>query len=132
MSLLDLHLDEVLEPSLVQPGEYELKITGAQIVPSKSSSREILKVTCDINEMPGAQPVYLNLSLPLDTDAPNTKYFMKLNLKHFLEAFGLTPSDPGNPPEWRGLTGWGMVVQKENKETGLVSHDVSKWITLKK
>lgn len=131
MSLLDLHLDQVEEPSLVDPGEYELTIKQAVVVPSKSSSRDILKITCEINDLPGAQPVYLNLSFPCSTDPDSTVYFMKLNLKRFMEAFGIDTTDPGNPPDWIGLTAWGMVTQKENKENGNISHDVSKWIVQK-
>jgi len=126
--LLDLHLDQVEDPIPV-PGEesYELKITSAQIAPSKSSDRNLIKVSYDIVGHAEAQAVFDNMSLPTKEDDEKNVAFFLQNLKKFCVAFGLDLKDPGEPPTWKGLTAWNILKQKKNEQSGEMENQIGRW-----
>jgi len=126
--LLDLHLDKVEDPVAVPTGEtYELKITSAKVAPSKSSDRDLIKVSYEIIGHPTAQAVFDNMSLPMKGDDEKKVYFFQMNLKKFCQAFGLDLADPGNPTDWVGLTAWNNLKLEENEQTGEMQNNIGRW-----
>ena len=126
--LLDLHLDKVADPVAVPGGEsYELKITSSKIAPSKSSDRNLIKVSYEIIGHPTASAVFDNMSLPMAGDDEKKVYFFQMNLKKFCQAFGLDLKDPGNPGDWVGLTAWNTLKQGENEQTGEIENNIGRW-----
>lgn len=118
-NLIDLHLDDLPDPTTVAPGEeYELKIIGAALAPSKSSERTVLKATLAIQGEAAAKIVFVNHAFPLTTDSNDVAYMMKRNIKDFCLCFGLDPKSPGEPAEWVGLSGFAIldedIDQNEN------------------
>lgn len=129
-SLLDMHLDEVEDPTTVPGGEeYELKINSAKLKPSKSSERTLLEVGFDIIDHATSLPVFANMSFPLADDETKTAYSLKLNIKQFMQAFGIDVANPGDPAEWKGETGWAFL--KISEYEGRVRNEVSRYIKRK-
>lgn len=128
-SLLDLHLDEVEDPTVVPGGEeYQMRITSAQVAPSKSSDRDVIKVSCSIVDNPTAKTVFINMALPLKDDEKSTAYMLKLQVKQFMEAFGLDLSNPGEASEWKGLEAWAVLKTRSNEKTGDEENQVARWV----
>ena len=126
--LLDYHLDQVEDPVAVPGGEsYELKITSAQIAPSKSSDRNLIKVSYEIVGHAEAQAVFDNMSLPMKTDSEKNTAFFLQNLKKFCIAFGLNLKDPGEPTTWKGLTAWNILKQAPNEQSGEIENSIGRW-----
>lgn len=126
-SLLDLHLDQV-EDQVPVPGgeEYQLKIVSGKVNPSKDGARSVLQVGFEILDHPTAQSVFEHYSFPNESDEDKTVYMMKLNLKQFMQAFGIDPGNPGNPEDWKGLTAWAFL--KMDEYDGRPMNRVSRWI----
>ncbi len=130
-SLMDMHLDKVKDPIVVPAGEYELKITSAKIEPSKSSDRDLIKIAYKILDQPEAQAVFDNMCFPIKGDTEDTVYFFQLQIKKFCQAFGLDLTNPGEPPEWKGLTAWNNLKQEPNDQTGDIQNTIGTWVVKK-
>jgi len=131
-NLLDLHLGDVQDPTIVPGGEeYELRIVDASIAPSKSSDRNLIKAMLEVIDHPTAKPIFVNFPLPGKKEEKKTEYILKLRIKDFLRAFGIDVADPGNPAEWKGMTAWAVLKETKREETGEETNDVARWIISK-
>jgi len=125
-SLLDLHLDQVEDPTTVPGGEeYQLRIVSAQMKKSNDQTRDMLLVGLQIVDHPASKSVFENLILPKEGDKEQTVYLSKLRIKHFMQAFGIDPANPGDPSDWVDKTAWGVLKLEEYN--GEVNNKVSKW-----
>lgn len=126
-SLLDLHLDKVQDPIVVQGGEeYELKVLDAKIAPSQSSDRDVIKVMCEIIDHPTAKPVFVNMALPLKDDDEKKTYTLSLQIKQFFQAIDVEVADPGEPETWKGQTGWAFLKVR-TLDNGEEVNEVGRW-----
>jgi len=127
-SLLDLHLDKVPDLTALPADQYQLKVGDAKIVPSKSSERDLISVIFSINDHAEAKAVFHNFCIPIKTDKESTVMMFKRDLKNFLLAFGVDPSDPGDPAEWKGLEGWATLKHGTNNRSGEEENTIGRWI----
>ena len=126
-SLLDLHLDQVEDQEPVPGGEeYQLRIVSAKVQPSKDGARNILQVGFEVIDHPTALPVFEHYCFPNESDEKKTVYMFKLNMKQFMQAFGIDPSNPGNPEEWKDATAWAFL--KTDEYQGRPMNRASRWI----
>lgn len=129
-SLLDMHLDEMEDPTTVPGGEeYQLKISSAKLKPSKTSERTVLEVVFDIIDHESAIPIFENMAFALKDDEKKTSYSLRQNIRSFMQAFSIDLGNPGDPSEWKGLEGWAFVKMDEFQ--GQPCNRVSRYIKRK-
>lgn len=131
-SLLGLHLDEVQDPEVLPDNsEVELRVEQASIAPT-SKGGNMIKVFMTVVDNPIAKPVFLNLVIPDENHDAKAQYFMKLQLRHFFEAIGVDPGNPGAPPDWVGSTAWAILKGEMGKDNSgadtEMQHKVVRWI----
>ena len=125
-SLLDLHLDQVEDPTTVPGGEeYQLRIVSANMKKSNDGTRDMILVSMQVVDHPTSKSVFENMILPKEGDKDQTVYLSKLRIKQFMQAFGIDTANPGDPSEWVDLTAWGIL--KLDEYNGEVNNKVSKW-----
>ena len=112
-SLLDLHLDDVPDPMVVPAGEYQIRIGTAELAPSKSSDRTVLKAVCSVLGEEGAKPVFINHAFPLKEDDKGKTYNMKTQIKNFCRAFGV--SFDSEPVDWKGAEAFVILDEQEDQ-----------------
>lgn len=125
-TLLDLHLDQVEDPTTVPGGEeYQLRIISADMKKSNDQTRDMILVGMQIVDNPTSKTVFENMILPKEGDKDQTVYLSKLRIKQFMQAFGIGLSDPGELSSWVDRTAW--AVLKLDEYQGQVSNKVAKW-----
>ncbi len=131
-SLLDLHLDDHPDPTIVEGNEeYQLQITSIQQAPSKSSDRNLIKASFTILDRPEALPIFHNFSLPMEGDPEKNVFFFKTQLKQFIQAQGLDVKKPGDPEGWKGNEFWAFVKAGKNEQSGADENSIARFIVKK-
>jgi len=128
-SLIDLHLDEVPDPTVVEGNEeYQLTIKSAKIEESKSGTgRMVVKILAEVEDRPEAQPIFENLCFPIASDKASTVYMFKSGLKAFFQSFGIDPAAPGEPDEWIGNQGY-VILKVAPDQNGNDRNEIAKYI----
>lgn len=90
MTGFNVDFDNVQEPQPVDPGMYNVQITGATLQESKSSGRPMIKATIGNTDFPDAPVFNHYISLPSEGDEKND--FKTLMLKRFLVLFKMNVS----------------------------------------
>jgi len=131
MSFLDYNLDDVPELNAKEDGEYELRITDAEIKLNENANStwfgsDMLIVRFEHIEDPNAQDVTKVFRLP--PKDMNEKEANKLlrQLKYFTSAFGI--SNMANVDDLVGATGWAMLKVTESEQYG-EQNEVVRFVT---
>lgn len=117
MSLLDMNFDDAVEPTVVDPGEYKIRIVDVKVAENKSGNPYVLP-RFEIPDEPTAKEFTKYMGLPHDDMNEKQLNSAKFNMKKFCLAFGIDPAAPGEPDDWKGLEGWALLGVEENDEYG--------------
>lgn len=117
MSFLSINFDDAVEPSIAPAGNYDLQITGCEIVKtgpgSKVPGKDQFKVSLGFL----GHPEYLNItqfiSLPHDEDKESSASFKVLLLKRFLVAFNVNFQSNGIDLEQTAMEMVGATARLE-------------------
>lgn len=130
MSFLDHNLDDVPELSAKEDGEYELRITDAEIKLNENANSswfgsDMLIVRFEHTEDPDAKDVTKVFRMPpADMNEKETKKLLR-EIKHFAQAFGVT--DLKNVDDLVGATGWAMLKVTESEQYG-EQNDITRFV----
>lgn len=118
MPFIKLALDDVKEPEIVPEGAYDLRIVKAMDTESKAGN-PMTVITISIEDAgTKSLPIMHYMTYP-DEDLPaDQKEFRLLDIKRFLQAFGIKYDPHGfDTSELQGATAQKvMVVQEEGKD----------------
>ena len=119
MSFLDNigDLETVEELRTVQVGEYELKITSAEL--RSGDNGEYLVVRFDVTSDPLAKGITHTVFPPRESDDAKQRHLRKLEMKHFCQAFDLSTSGGLSCTEMVGKRGWAILAEKDDPEYGM-------------
>jgi len=112
---INLDFENTYEPEAVPEGEYQVRITSAELSAGKKGPYLMLRL--DIPDEAKSKDMTHPLMLPQDTDDPKTQNRRSLAIKRLLQACGL-PVGPFAPEQLVGCTFFAYVVEEESEEYG--------------
>lgn len=116
-SFLDLNLDDVPEPRVVDGGrEYQLKVEHTEIKESagaKTAGQSMLQLRYSIVDEPDTQSVFENIMLPHADVDEEQNTMRKRQLKRLVESLGWDISSGFNIDEMVGETLWAVLEVDE-------------------
>lgn len=131
-TIIDIDTSDAVEPSVVEDGEYPIRITGfrkdgqGKIVRTAASGSRYFIVVFDIPEEAASKSFSKIFSIPDDTQMDAKRLNMcKWDLEIFKRAFGLTEI---NFNEMVGKEGYALLTVKNDPQYG-ESNEVKKFIT---
>jgi hypothetical protein len=90
MSILNIDVSQVKEPSPVPDGEYPVRILSVpEVKQSGNTGQNYISVRLEVVGEVGAQDVYDIIMLPAEGQTPESNEKRKLRLKRFCDAFGI-------------------------------------------
>lgn len=99
MTFIPVNLDEVQEAKPAAIGRYNLTVTGCEDTVSGEKSKRpgspLFKVNLGFVDEPNTPNILLFLSLPHEDDTPSASNFKMLQLRRFLEQFGVGYNSEG-------------------------------------
>lgn len=120
MPFIPVNLDEVQETTTAPIGRYNLVVTGCDdTVTGPNSNRPgspIFKVTLGFQDNPEYQNILMFLSLPNEEDEPRSSQFKMLQLRRFLEVFGVPYDSAGIDTEKMAMD---IIGRSANLEVNL-------------
>lgn len=103
-TLLDVNVEDAVEPAAVQPGDYTLRIVSAEKVATRKDPNkfQVALAFRVMNAPEGENPAIVRdwLQLPNETDDAEIVNRKKLSFKRFYEAFDIDASGPVDIREW--------------------------------
>ena len=120
MGILDIDVSNTPEMEPAPDGEHEVRITDVTEGTDKNGSPYLLPrfEVVGVDTAPDFTKFYGLPTKEMKAEDPKRHQRASLNLKKFFEAFGIDPSSPGDPQEWRGETAWAMLGTEVNEEFG--------------
>lgn len=132
-SILDIDTSDAIEPSVVEPGEYGIRITGykskevdgvkTNIYVSESGNKGFI-VNFDIPNEPTSKGFSKYFSLPSEDFEPKRNNAIKWELDCFKRAFNMTDINFGRS----GQEGYALLKVTESEQYGK-QNEVVKFIT---
>ena len=92
MSIINLDLGNVQEPTPVPDGEYLVRVVGIPEVKTSQSGNNYINVRLELVGESGAMDVYDSITLPGADQTVEANEKRKLRLKRFCDAFGVSYS----------------------------------------
>ena len=118
MGLLELNLNDVKELATVEPGEYNLRITNAEVKTSEKTGGQFLKVVFDLPDEADSKGIQKVFMFPTDSDDDKVRNNRLRSVKLFYEAFDVDYEGPVETDDLVGLTGWAILAEDEDPEYG--------------
>jgi len=106
--------------------EVVVRIINAEMKKSKAGENWV-QVRLDIPDEPFTKDIYTGLFFPQGQDAKKDN-IRKLALKRFGECFNIDFSQGQNLEDWKGLTAWAILSEKDDGQYG-TKNEVKKWIS---
>lgn len=125
MSLLNLNLNDVPDEKVVEPGEYQLVVTKAEVKTSTNSGNEMIAVFFNIVGETDAKMVADYLVLPTKGSDQNNKRLR--DIKSFCLACGVDISGGINVEEFKGKQPWANLKIDNSDEYG-ASNKVGRYV----
>lgn len=120
MSFLDVDVSSAQAPEPAEPGEHQIRIVDAkQDINQKGDPYILPRFEVVGDDM--APDFTRYMAIPTnEMKAADPKRFNRaaFALRTFFEAFGLDPSSPGDPEEWKGLEAWAVLDIEKDDEFG--------------
>lgn len=133
MPFADLNITDAEEPEVVDPDEYEVKVTDAQLEESKKGD-PMVHLTLDIlNDKKGdpvghTRNIHEYMVFPNSEDDEDARNFKKLQIRRACEALGVPYDEQGfNVDDFFGQTAWAMLGKDESDEYG-ESNEINRWV----
>lgn len=118
MSLIDLHVDDAVEPRTIPEGtEVQVRILKASLEISDNNNEYILAIL-EVPTEPTAKDFRHMMMVPTSEDSEKQQNARKYRIKEFCEAFGLSTSSI-NPESWDGSQAWAILRETEHETYGL-------------
>ena len=130
-SILDIDTSDAIEPAVVEPGEYEIRITGfrkdnnGRIVRSSDSGWKGFIITFDIPSEITSKGLSRVFSVPTEDLEEKRVNSIKWDLECFKQAFGLSEI---NFNAMVGKTGWALLKKVVSDDYG-EQNEIAKFIT---
>ena len=125
MALFTTPFDEAVEEKIVPEGEYNLRITSAQMKEAKSG-RQYLLVSLDNVDEPNGATVFHMVNGLMPTDEGKTRQMLSNMADEFFSYFNLDPMDELTLAELRGRECRALLVQEEYE--GRISNKIKRLI----
>ncbi len=128
--ILDIQTDDAVEPTVVENGEYKIRITGfrkdgaGKVVRTSDSGFKYFIVTLDIPDEPTSKGFSKIFSVPTEDMEPKRINACKWDLEVFKRAFGL---DDLNFSRMIGAEGYAILYIKDDPTYG-ESNEVKEFI----
>lgn len=130
MSIVDLNLDDVVEPQVVEPGEYEVELTKNSVELKESQNgNKYLNARLNIKGEGETKPIFHLMMMPDGGEYDNSR---KLDIKRFLDAFELdyemkfTEGDKNHLIGTAGKTSYAILKKESDEEYG-ERNTVKRW-----
>lgn len=130
-TILDIETSDSQEPSCVEPGEYQIRITGfrkdaqGKIVRTSEKGSKYFIITFDIPNEEFSKGLSKVFSVPSEGMEPKRVNAIKWDLECFKRAFGLATLDFN---DMVGREGWAMLKTTSSPQYG-EQNEVAKFIT---
>ena len=118
MGLLELNLNDVKELATVEPGEYNLRITNAEVKTSEKTGGQFLKIVFDLPDEADSKGIQKVFMFPTDSDDDKVRNNRLRSVKLFYEAFDVDYEGAVETDDLVGLTGWAILAEDEDPEYG--------------
>ena len=118
MSIIDMDVSGAVEPTVVEPGTYQLTLLNGD---SKVSDKGFAYVSCmfEIVGQPTAKDVFHTFFLPQEGDSEKRVNNKKFQLKKFYDAFGIdSVGGKVDLDQAKGKQGWVNLGAKEDAMYG--------------
>lgn len=115
MPLLDMDLDNVIAPRILEEGEANLRVIGVEEGQSKKTGEDYLRIRLDPFEEVGANEIAVYLMLPNANNDAKTSNKRRYRIKEFMDAIGATSMDTDH---WLGETCWAILGVQTSEEYG--------------
>ena len=116
-SLVDLHVDDAVEPSTVAEGtEVQVRIVTGSLEVSTNNNEYLLAIL-EVPTEPTAKDFRHMMMLPDDEASEKRQNSSKWRIKEFLQAFGFG-TDSIDPDSWAGATAWCTLRETESGDYG--------------
>lgn len=112
-----MNFEDVVEPTAVPEGEYELRIIEVTQDLNKNNEPYIMP-RFEIASEPTAKEVTKYMALPIATMDEKKLNKTKLNLKRFFEALGVDASSGVELEQLQGETVWAVLGLEESEDYG--------------
>lgn len=112
-----MDFDDVVEPTAVPEGEYELRISEIAQDTNKNDEPYIMP-KFDIVGEPTSKTVTKYMALPISSMDEKKMNKTKLNLKRFFDAMGIDPAGGIDLDALTGETVWAVLGLEEDPEYG--------------
>jgi hypothetical protein len=118
MPFIEQAIADAVEGKLLPEGEYDLRISQAEIKDSKKGGgKENIQVVIEFQDEPDAEPIFHYIPLVHPDDEDKTKRFKLRMARRFLAVFGIPFEENGfNTDDFPGAVGNCMVIQQERTE----------------
>lgn len=118
-SFLNLDVNDAQEYKSVAEGEYQLRITAAEIKTSKNTGGDYISVKCLImGDDPFTKDINHTLMIPTGKDDVKQANNRKLAIRNFMQAFDIETGNQINVEDWVGKTGWVVLVEEHTDQYG--------------
>jgi len=115
-TFLDIDTSDAVEPTVVGPGEYRLRIIDCTYARNKNGDPYLMPLF-EIPDEPTSKPFSHYLGLPVDSMDDKTKNTVKWRLESFQRCFGFSLKGI-NISQLVGLEGWALLGVKDDPEYG--------------
>ena len=118
MSLVDLHVDDAVEPKTIAEGtEVQVRVVTGSLEVSANNNEYLLAVL-EVPTEPTAKDFRHMMMLPDDEASEKRQNSSKWRIKEFLQAFGFSV-DNIDPESWAGATSWATLRETESGDYGM-------------
>jgi hypothetical protein len=129
-TILDIDTSDAIEPACVEPGEYEIRITGfrkseGKIVRQSDKGNKYFIVTFDIPSEEASKGFSKIFSIPTPDMEPKRKNSCKWDLDCFKRAFGMMEL---NFNDMVGKMGYAIIGKSTSEQYG-EQNDIKKFVT---
>ena len=120
MSFLDLNLNDVPELEVLADGEYELRVTGAELksYSNAKGAGQFISLSFDCPAEPNSKGIYHTLFLPNPGDDEKKRNNALRSIKYFCDAFGVDYSQGIDIEGLVGVTGWAILKTESSEDYG--------------